>query len=80
MLNNSKNQFIEVFSNQILYEFNVRDFLNLLIKLFNEDRIQVRNIKQIKAEIFIVFVNAMIKTKYDNVHTRIDRKILIEMM
>ena len=64
-LNNFKNQSTEVSSNKILYEFNVRDTLELLIELSKKDFNRLRQLKREQVKEFIVFVNIMVKIYYD---------------
>ena len=70
-LNNFKNQSTEVSSNKILYEFNVRDTLELLIELSKKDFNRLRQLKREQVEEFIAFVNIMIKIYYDESHMSI---------
>ena len=55
-------------SNKILYEFNVRDTLELLIELSKKDFNRLRQLKKEQVEEFIAFVNIIIKIYYDKSH------------
>ena len=51
--------------NEIFYEFNVRDTLELLIELSKKDFNRLRQLKREQVEEFIVFINIIIKIYYD---------------
>ena len=62
--------FIEFALNELVYDFHVRDILKLLTDLPTEtsnfDRL--RFIKREKVDDVIVFVNVMIKNRYDSIY------------
>lgn len=64
-LNNFKNQFTEVSLNEILYEFNVRDTLDLL-SLFELLQKDFNRLRREQTEDIIAFANIMVKTYYDS--------------
>jgi hypothetical protein len=78
-LNNASNAFIELFSNELLYEFKIAKSLNLL-KRFDDDNLTTsieieREIFKKKVEKTIIFANAFMKIKYDSIKTSFDLKI-----
>lgn len=68
-----------MFFNEILFEFNVRETLNFLIELFAKNKKRLRSVKKKQTKNFIVFANAIIKTRYNKVHTRMKLKIKFMM-
>jgi hypothetical protein len=77
-LNNSFNAFIDLFFNELFYEFKVRESLNLLTHE-NENSTtslkEKRNILRKKVEEAIVFANAIMKIRYDSIKTSLDLKV-----
>ena len=68
-LNNFKNQFIEMSSNKLLYNFNVRNIFKLLTKLSQKDFSRLRQMKRKQVENVIAFINTLTKTYYNKSHT-----------
>jgi hypothetical protein len=69
-LNNASNSFIDLFSNEVLYEFKIRESLNLLTRSDDENSStsikNERNVLKKEAEEIIVFVNASMKIRHDS--------------
>ena len=60
--------FIKFASNKLIYDFRVRNTLRLLTDLFIKDLNYLRLIKRKEIDDVIIFINAMIKNRYDNNH------------
>ena len=67
-LNNSKNQFIEMSLNEILYNFNIRDIFDFLFDLSSKYFNRLRLLKREQIEKFLIFVNIIIKVYYDKLY------------
>lgn len=67
-LNNFKNQFIEMSLNEILYNFNIRNTFEFLIKLLSQYYIRLRQFKRNQIEIFLIFINIIIKFCYNKLY------------
>ena len=67
-MNNFKNQFIEMFSNEILYNFNIRDAFNFLFDLSSKHFNRLYLLKREQVEKFLIFVNIIIKVYYDKLY------------
>ena len=52
-------------SNEVLYDFNVRDVFDFLFDLSSEHFNRLRLLKREQIEEFLTFANAMIKAYYD---------------
>ena len=61
--------------NEILFEFNIRETLSFLIELSAKNKERLHFVKKEQTKDFIAFVNAMIKVRYDEAHTRMKLKI-----
>jgi hypothetical protein len=85
-LNNSDNAFTDLSSNEILYEFKVRESLDLL-KVDDENSStflkEKRFIVRKEAEEAIFFVNAQMKIRYDSIRTslnlNVDDKVFLKL-
>lgn len=54
--------------NELTYDFHIRNIIKLLTDLLTEAFNQLRLIKREKIDNVIIFINAIIKTRYDNNH------------
>ena len=66
---------IEYFSNELIYEFKINDTLNMLTNLFFENYNQLRQIKRENVEVVMIFVSALSKARYDEIHKTMKFKI-----
>lgn len=78
-LNNFANAFIDLSSNELLYEFKIAKSLNLLTR-FDDDNLptSIENEKEIlkkKIEETIIFANAFMTIRYDSIRTSLDLKV-----
>ena len=73
--NNVVHVIIEYVSNEFVYEFKINDTLNMLTNLSFENYSQLRQIKRDDVETIMTFVNALNKTRYDEVHKTLKIKI-----
>jgi hypothetical protein len=78
-LNNFANAFIDLSSNELLYEFKIAESLNLLTRLDDDNlTTSIENEREIlrkKIEETIVFANAFMKIRYDSIRTSLDSKV-----
>jgi hypothetical protein len=77
-LNNFFNAFIDLFLNELFYEFKVRESLNLLTHEDENSATSLkkkRNILKKKIEKTIVFANAIMKIRYDSIKTSLNLKM-----
>lgn len=70
-MNNSLNAFIDLFSNQIVYDFNFTNILNLLTKLSTKNITRLCKIFRSEAEKSMTWVNVIAKIYYDDKHSAI---------
>ena len=68
MLNNAINAITNFILNKLVYDFRVRDILELLVDLSVENLNRLRFIKRKKANNVIIFINTIIKTRYNNIY------------
>ena len=73
--NNVVHVTIEYSSNELIYEFKINDTLNMLTDLSFENYSQLRQIKRDDVETVMTFVNALSKTRYDEIHKAMKLKI-----
>jgi hypothetical protein len=78
-LNNFFNSFIDLSLNELLYEFKVRESLDLLAHENDENSTtalkEKRNILKKKVEEAIVFANAIMKIRYDSIKISLNLKV-----
>ena len=60
----------------MIYDFRVKDIVELLIDLLIKDLDQLRLIKREKTDNVIIFINVISKIRYDNKHKVINLKLL----
>ena len=55
-------------SNEIFYEFNIRDFLEMFTKLLSKNFNRLKQMKRKQIKKTLTFINIIIKIYYNNFH------------
>ena len=78
--NNVKQFIIDYASNELMYDFKINDFVNMLIDFSSKNYNKLKQIKREDVEFVMTFINVVNKKRYDNKHKTLNDNFKFEFM